>query len=429
MKSNINNVRILFFIISAIFAMLNIFLQVLPITANDYLQVFLNRDASQIAYVSSLFLVSYAILQIPSGVLIDHYGIKRVLPIAIFITAIGCIYFMFSNSLSSLGLSRLVTGIGCSVSYICGIFVAVQYFPKIYAAFLIAILEATSTSGAILAGRFFKILLQKFGWYYTNWIIVGFCCILLFICIYCIRILEKLTVTHYDTNTSFNCRSLRDVFSDLIYILKNTKIVCLFVYSFSTWLIIMSFAGLWLKRYLINMHGFSDYQALMYPEYYWYSFLVFSIFVGFFIRTYQQTKLIIIILAILGVLTYYIMMIPILFSQRGLVLVAIAGGISASGLIFSFSIIPYWIEERFVGTAIAANNMFIVLGGYLGQLLFGELISRNLIAKYIHFNGIHASYYSGLFLYAVFSLVALIAILLAVSVKHNNTHYYATNKS
>jgi len=176
----------------------------------------------------------------------------------------------------------------------------------------------------------------------------------------------------------------------------------------------MGFAGYWAKNYYVTMHHYSKEFALSLPEIYWLSFLVAALAVGTYVKTINQAKKYIVLLAIVGIIAYAIMITPILFSYSLLAFITVLCGISASGVILAFFIIQHLVSNEEKGLAISMNNFFIVLGGMIGQLSFSEAISLNFNKLFILTTGINSFFYSGIVMLTIWATLALIAILFVI---------------
>jgi MFS family permease len=76
------------YIIAILFSSLSIFIQSIPITTADNFESALLLSHSKFVYLTSLFFIPYSIMQLPGGILFDKYGLKYILPSAIFITTL-----------------------------------------------------------------------------------------------------------------------------------------------------------------------------------------------------------------------------------------------------------------------------------------------------------------------------------------------------
>ena len=396
------------YILAMLFASLAIFFQVLPINTSDHFEATLGISQSQVVNLTSLYFISYAALQIPGGIFFDKFGLKMVLPISIAITTLGTILYFSSLTPFMLGFSRFITGVGCAVGYISAIYIAIKFLPVKWLALLIGILESFTSCGSVIATKPFKYLLVHYGFYFSACIIVGFCLLLLLsslILVYNLKPEPKSQVT------------IIAAFKSAFKLFKNKRLIFVFIYSFTTWLIIMSFAGYWLKNYLIHLHRYSEVQALDLVQVYWASFMIASLLVSIMIEDIASAKIIVCLLAGLGLITYSIMAIPIVFCYHGVLTVVICGGISASGLIVAFSLVPKLAPPELSGSVVAMNNTFIVLGGFVGQIIFGYVLEginiANVFVNY-NFGNLETHYYTALLIYPIFTLIAFLAILYVV---------------
>jgi len=168
-----SNIKIQVFIVSLIFTMLSAFLQISPIVTSDFILEKLSIDSSLVLELTSLYFISYAILQVPVGFILDYKGFNWMLPVSIFIVLIGCIlYWQVSNGWM-LGVSRFTIGIGCSTAYIGTIFIAANYFEDRFLPFLIGMVEVSTSLGNYLANNVYLSILNKYGWFASNLIVIS----------------------------------------------------------------------------------------------------------------------------------------------------------------------------------------------------------------------------------------------------------------
>ncbi|MFT6836346.1 MAG: putative MFS family arabinose efflux permease [Francisellaceae bacterium] len=397
--------KYILFAVAIIYAALSLFLQISPIATSSHFVSDMSMLESDVIEFTGLYFVIYAILQIPNGIAFDKIGLKYIFPLGIFFTLIGSILYWQASDLFFLGLSRIIIGAGCSVSYVAAIFIAARTFQPRNLPICIAILQIATGSAAIFANNSFRELLRYYGWDICNAFIVAFCFILLLVSIAIVKNTGK-HVSESEYDTSFK-QSMKDVVS----LLKNRNLVGIFFYSFFTWLVIMTFAGYWASNYFIHMHHYSLSTSLGLSEIYWLSFLFGNVFVGIFGRTLKASKFFIILLSTIGVVTFIIMAIPVLFDYTGLVAFSICAGISSSGVVIAFSLIPRIAPSNISGTAIALNNTFMVLGGFIGQLIFGSILSGPSLDMSV---GINDGYYTALLSLLLSSILAFISLLFTI---------------
>ena len=78
----------------------------------------LGLDAAQLGILGAIVLYGYAAMQIPGGLLADWIGARKIISIAMLLTAVATFGFSRSTNLTQAVISRLLTGIGISVVYV-----------------------------------------------------------------------------------------------------------------------------------------------------------------------------------------------------------------------------------------------------------------------------------------------------------------------
>lgn len=401
---------IFIFCIACAFTLLSVFLQVAPSATSGYIEQTFSISSPQVVNLSALYFLAYAILQIPNGIFLDKFGFNKVLPIGLLITIIGSILYWLSPNALFIGISRSIIGAGCSIAYIGAVFIAAKSFKPRYLPVCIAIVEMTSTFGAILAENTYASIMKTFGWDISNIIVILIAAIIFGLLLFLLREPTHKTLNN-DRHIPWN-----SLLSSIRSILKNKIMIGIFAYSFFSWGIIMSFAGFWAKNYFEKMHHFTEDASLTLAEIYWLSFLISALLISIFAKSKNTIKISIIILPIIGVMSYSIMCMPILFNYNELVIFSITSGLSAAGVVLAFSLIPYFINHSQIGIAIALNNTFIVLGGFFAQIIFGVIIELPIKYNVTFFiqRDINLYFYNGLLLLAIFSVFSLLAIIITV---------------
>ena len=81
-----------------LFVILQFFLQTSLSVMEKELSKDFDIDAAYISFLSSSFFYSYILLQIPSGFLLDHYGIKKVSFASLSLLGVACFIFASTTS-------------------------------------------------------------------------------------------------------------------------------------------------------------------------------------------------------------------------------------------------------------------------------------------------------------------------------------------
>jgi len=372
-------------------------------------------DTKSVAYISSLYFISYALMQIPNGILIDQFGISYVLPTGIFITLTGSVLYWLAPTPEIFAISRVIVGLGASVAYISAIYIGVTLFPATLLPILIGLAEAASTLGYILATNTYKESIDNFGWNTTNINLI----ILNIIILIAVIIFSKLQYGNF--SQSQKVRSAKEIYNillDGLKLFKNRTFSAIIIYTFFTWMQIMAFAGYWGKQYFQEMHGYTEAKSLSLMAFFWGGYLLVSLLIGPIAKRYGRKKPLLLLLSAIALITSIIMSIPILFSYLTLIIISAALGASISGIVLSFSIIAEIAPHSLKGSAIATNNTVLVLGGLAGQYLFGFLLEDGKLASILP-SGVDAYYYMALLMLPSCAAFAFISILIGIKNYHD----------
>jgi MFS family permease len=120
-------------LITSLFSLFQFFLQVASnMMAAQYMQSF-HINAAEVGALSSAFFYSYVMVQIPAGLLFDHFHLRRVLIIAVAMCGTGCALFSLSPNFLCAFLSRLLMGAGGGFAFVGMVFACADSFsPKLF---------------------------------------------------------------------------------------------------------------------------------------------------------------------------------------------------------------------------------------------------------------------------------------------------------
>lgn len=116
----------------------------------DYLKDSFRADAAMMSILSSSFFYSFILLQIPAGMIIDRFGVRKVATIACGFVAAGCWVFSQSSTLGWGVLGRVLMGIGGAFSFISMLKTIKEWFAPQQFPILLGIVETVgmaSTAG------------------------------------------------------------------------------------------------------------------------------------------------------------------------------------------------------------------------------------------------------------------------------------------
>jgi sugar phosphate permease len=98
---------------------LSFFHRFAPAAISSDLQLAFNTSGASLGGLAATYFYVYTVMQIPTGILADTLGPRRVVAIGGVIAGIGSILFGMADTLAMASVGRLLVGLGVSVSFIC----------------------------------------------------------------------------------------------------------------------------------------------------------------------------------------------------------------------------------------------------------------------------------------------------------------------
>lgn len=135
-----------------------------PFMAHD-----IGLSAADLGVLTSLYFLGFAGAQLPAGVLLDHFGARRVCALLLLVAAAGTGVFGTAHGLAGLMAGRLLIGVGVSVC-LAGAFKALaQWFPVQRLPLLNGLVMAVGGFGGVVVGSPLNWLLR-----FTDWRVICF---------------------------------------------------------------------------------------------------------------------------------------------------------------------------------------------------------------------------------------------------------------
>ncbi len=118
-------------------------------------------------YLSSAFNWSYALMQMPAGMLLDRFGVRRVGRVSTCLWSITSFVAAISPGLASFFFARLLLGVAEAPTFPANAKAIGYWFPQHERSLAIAITDAAAKFSSAIGVPFLGLLLLHFGWRYT----------------------------------------------------------------------------------------------------------------------------------------------------------------------------------------------------------------------------------------------------------------------
>jgi len=398
---------IVIYLICALFLLFEMAVQSSPSVIANNLMTDLHINAFGLSIIVAFYFLSYALMQIPVGLLLDRFPLKSTLTLAILCCALGVILFASASSLFLLSASRFLMGFGSAFAFISVLVTATEWFDAKYFALLVGIAQCIAAIGGMAGEYPLSIMVNHYGWRDSMYSLAAVGVVLMALAFSFVKnSSRKSFIQNFDIDSITHALKL---------IVKERQSLWVFIYTFCAWSPIVVFIELWGVPFLVLKLGISNKLGSEVLIFSWLGLMVTSPILGWFSEKIQKRKRLMVYCAVVGLGSSLILIFVPHLTLSLCMLLFFLLGVSASGQILSFAMINDMFGKKgVIGTAIGFTNMAVVLGGLLLQPIGGFLLQSH--ANITHHSDLYTlgDYQFSLSLVPVFILVGVLVSLFSL---------------
>ncbi|WP_052291987.1 MFS transporter [Natranaerobius thermophilus] len=228
----------------------------------DTLREELALSGTALSNLASIYFYSYALMQIPSGILADTVGPRKVATIGFLLASSGSVLMGISQEIALLYLGRFLVGIGVAGLLICIFKIqSVWYRPEEFAT-MTGWSALMGNSGALFATTPFAVMVLNLGWQ-NSFILIGLFSFIILGLIWTFvrddpQDLDYPPINRHHSTQSFKTINLSKGFKS---VLSNSNTWFCFVILMGLHGAMMSFSGVWGVTYLQSSYEIAKDQA------------------------------------------------------------------------------------------------------------------------------------------------------------------------
>ncbi len=367
-------------------------------------------DATKLGHLSAFYYYAYTPMQLPVGLMMDRYGPRNILTIAVLSCAGGTLLFAYAPTLSMAALGRFLIGFGSAFAFVGVLKLASTWLPANRFALISGLTTTLGMVGAMFAGTYLSHAIEDIGWrqtlYYSSF--VGF--ILFPIIWFVIRDQPRDPSQNHSTINHAHI-SYRQLLKDILVALKNKQIWLNGLIGSLLMAPTVVFAELWGTSYLKVVESFDANMAARSVAMIFLGWAIGGPIVGYLSDKIGRRKPLLVlgafVVTVLLAITFYY---PNLTHVQISVLLLLIG-IFSSAEILCFAIGRENCPTHLSGTVIAITN-FIVVSGAVFQVIVGKLLDKGWSGEMTNMMKVYSAdnYRSALFLLPILTLVAFILL-------------------
>lgn len=150
--------------LGAAFYLSGFYQRVAPAVMTDYLMADFGIGAAALGNLSAFYFYSYVAVQIPTGILVDSWGPKRLLTLGAFASCLGAFLFAAAPVIMIANAGRLLIGGGVGVAWVALLKLSMHWFTPRRFATIAGLALCCGVVGAVSAGVPLRIMVDLFGW-------------------------------------------------------------------------------------------------------------------------------------------------------------------------------------------------------------------------------------------------------------------------
>jgi MFS family permease len=144
--------------------LIGFFQRVAPAVMTSELMAAFEISAVGLGSLSASYYYSYVIMQIPTGVLADSWGPRKLLTAGGMIAAVGAIIFSLASEFFWANIGRALIGGSVAVGYVALLKLSSRWLPQKLYALAAGLALFFGVGGAVAAGVPLRLLMDAFGW-------------------------------------------------------------------------------------------------------------------------------------------------------------------------------------------------------------------------------------------------------------------------
>ena len=319
----------------------------------------------EIGFITSTFVLAFAIFQIPLGLIVDSWGPRKTQISLFVIGAIAIVMFGMSSSVISLSVTRALLGIGMAGSFICAVKAIADRVPKEEIPYYTGIILAFGGVGALLATTPAKLFQLEFGWR-SLCFVLGAVTFLIAALIFFVNRDDK--SSGVKESLSGNIKGLISIYKDGFF----WRISPLLILSLGGFI---AMQGLWLGPWLHRVTGFTHLQSANYLLVIAVSMIFGFLSGGLFSKIASRLGLALATIVVIGIGVHIITQILIILNLYTThYIIWFIFGYFAQVTLVNYSILAQHFGPKISGRALTAANILVFLFAFVVQYIFGVVV-------------------------------------------------------
>lgn len=369
-QKSISTYVIFICILGAIFYCYEYYLRVAPsVMVEELKNTFLLSNAG-FGFLAACYNYAYTPMQVPVGMMMDKFGLRKILTFACFCCVFGTFLFANTTTLWMAQLGRFLVGFGSAFAYVGILKISNVWLPPRYFALMAGLSTTLGMIGGMTGIISMSYLVQAVGWqatlYYSIYAGIPLT-ILLWL------VLRDNVSDKNNENVQFSQKSEVKVWQGLLEISKSRSMWINGIIGCLTYLPLSAFGELWAVPFLEKL-GFSKTDAAMGSSMVILGFAVGAPLFGILSDFFASRRKVLAIGSFISALFMFLVVGFPSTSKIWMFSILFCSGFFASAEILVFAVGNDLNKKSIAATAAAFTNMVVMLGGMIAPYLIGKCL-------------------------------------------------------
>lgn len=361
--------------LGALLYLIGFYLRVAPAVITDQLMTEFAITGAALGNLSAFYFYSYVAMQIPTGMIADRWGPRRLLTAGAGVAALGTALFAFAPTIFWANMGRLLIGASVAVAFVSMLKLASHWFAPRHYALASGMALLMGVVGGVVAGVPLRYLIEAFGWRPVMAVSAALTAMLSIATWLRVRDdpAERGYASHFQGEHGAHASTpmLASLMEALSY--RNLWLLTLVPIGYSG--AVLTFAGLWGVPYLRQVHGLDPKAAAAITSILLVAWALGGPMLGSWSERMGRRKPLYVIAAGVATLGWgAIVFLPLPLWL--LVALLVPTGFASGNIIIGFAWAKESVPLRLVGTASGVCNMGPLVGGMLLQPAVGWMLDR-----------------------------------------------------
>jgi len=360
--------------LGAILYLIGFYQRVAPAVMTSELMLSFNISAAGLGNLSGIYFYSYVAMQVPTGILADRWGPRRLLSVGALVAGTGAVVFAMAPSFVWAGIGRLLIGGSVAVAFVAMLKLATHWFAPHQFALTSGMALFCGIIGAVFAGVPLRLLVSAMGWrpvmFVSGLITLAVAGLIWMI----VRDDpgEKGYVSYAYAVSGVTSRpgivtSIKEIFKH-----RNSWLLCAIPGGIVG--SVLTFSGLWGVPFLTTHYGLSQAGAAALCSMLLVAWAVGGPVFGALSDRIGKRKPLYVSGCIIGVLAWVAIIFVPGLSLNVLTLLFLCAGFSSGCMIIGFAFVKESVPPFLAGTASGIYNMGVMLGPMILQPAVGLIL-------------------------------------------------------